>query len=300
MKSPWIEAMRPHTLPVSCAGVFAGTAVALLLRSFQWLPALICLLFALLAQTASNFANEYFDFRKGLDSKGREGFRRGVTEGDISPKAMLTATLITLAAACAIGCTLIHWGGITMIPVGILIAIFAMAYSAGPYPLSHHGLGEIAVFLFFGLVPVTLTAWLQCPGPHTVFSAMPIAGGVGMIASNVLIVNNVRDMEDDCKAGKKTTAVIFGKRVMSTVYLINVLAGIPLILLTSTALLHYTPLRWMAVGATICGCILGVQIWRAMRSLQGRDLNDILKLTAMLLLIMSMILLLMSALDTLF
>lgn len=292
--------MRPHTLPVSCAGVIAGTAVALLLRSFQWLPALICLLFALLAQTASNFANEYFDFRKGLDSKGREGFRRGVTEGDISPRAMLAATLATLAAACIVGCTLIYWGGVAMIPIGIIIAMFAMAYSAGPYPLSHHGLGEIAVFIFFGLVPVTLTAWLQCPGPDTVFAALPIAGGVGLLATNVLVVNNYRDIEDDRKAGKKTTAVIFGKGIMSAVYLINVLAGIPLILLTSTALLHHTPLRWMAVGATICGCFLGWQVWRAMRAMQGSDLNDILKLTAMLLLIMSMILLLMSALDILF
>lgn len=187
-----------------------------------------------------------------------------------------------------------------MIPIGILIAIFSIAYSAGPYPLSHHGLGEIAVFIFFGLVPVTLTAWLQRPCPNTVFAALPIAGGVGLLAANVLVVNNIRDRQDDRKAGKKTTAVIFGKRIMSAVYLINVLAGIPLILLTATTLLHHTPLKWMALGATIGGCLLGWQVWRAMRAVQGRDLNDILKLTAMLLLIMSMILLLMSALDILF
>ena len=111
MIKAWIEAMRLRTLPVSVAGVMAGTACAIYDGGFKTLPFLICLLFAILAQIVSNFANEYFDFKKGLDKKGREGFRRGVTEGDISPKAMLTATLSLLALDCLIGLSLIWWGG---------------------------------------------------------------------------------------------------------------------------------------------------------------------------------------------
>ena len=109
--SCWIEATRLRTLPVSIAGVILAIGYARLHHSFAPAPALLCLTFAILAQIASNFANEYYDFRAGLDRPGREGPRRGVTEGDITPRAMLMATYLTLAAACAVGCSLIYFGG---------------------------------------------------------------------------------------------------------------------------------------------------------------------------------------------
>lgn len=111
MNKSWIESMRLRTLPVSVAGVFAGTGCAISHDCFRLLPALLCLLFAILAQVASNFANEYYDFKNGLDKKGRAGFRRGVTEGDISPEAMKRATYITLGAAATVGCLLLFYGG---------------------------------------------------------------------------------------------------------------------------------------------------------------------------------------------
>ena len=153
--------MRLRTLPVSVAGVIAGIGCALYSGKFSPVPALLCLAFAVLAQIASNFGNEYFDCKNGLDKKGREGFRRGVTEGDISPEAMKYATFATLGLAGAIGCATLFYGGLWLLPVGIGIALFALAYSAGPYPLSHHGLGDFAVIVFFGVVPVTLTCYLQ-------------------------------------------------------------------------------------------------------------------------------------------
>ena len=107
----WIEATRLRTLPVSTAGVVVASGCAYSDGSFKWQPALLCFLFAVLAQVASNFANEYFDYVNGSDKKGREGFRRGVTEGDITPRAMLRATFGTLATACAVGCCLIPFGG---------------------------------------------------------------------------------------------------------------------------------------------------------------------------------------------
>ena len=213
--------MRLRTLPVSVAGVVAGGGCAAYYHCFRPLPFTICLLFAVMAQIASNFANEYFDFKNGLDRKGREGFRRGVTEGDISPRAMLAATFALLAFACAVGCTLIIWGGWWLIAAGAAIAVFAMAYSAGPLPLSHHGLGEVAVIIFFGIVPVTLTAYVQAQSWMTLPVALPVSVAIGLMGANVLIVNNYRDADDDRAVNKKTTAVIVGRGVMGKVYFIN-------------------------------------------------------------------------------
>ena len=189
----WIEATRLRTLPVSTAGVVIASGCAYSDGSFKWQPALLCFLFAVLAQVASNFANEYFDYVNGSDKKGREGFRRGVTEGDITPRAMLCATFGTLAAACAVGCCLIPFGGWQLIPIGVVIAVFALAYSAGPYPLSRVGLGDVAVFVFFGFVPVCLTYYVQT-GEIT-GNVAAASAAVGLMGCNVLIVKNYRNME---------------------------------------------------------------------------------------------------------
>ena len=162
----WIEAMRLRTLPVSLAGVLYAAGLGVATGFFSLAPALMCLTFALLAQIASNFANEYYDFKAGLDRAGREGPRRGVTEGDITPAAMKYATYATLGAACAVGCVLVAiYGEWWMYVVGILTALGVMAYSTGPYPLSHHGLGEVAVVCFFGIIPVCLT-YILMGGPY--------------------------------------------------------------------------------------------------------------------------------------
>lgn len=287
--SPWIEAMRLRTLPVSIAGVLAGWLIALAYGEFKWLPALICLVFAIAAQIVSNFANEYFDFRNGMDRKGRDGFRRGVTEGDISPAAMKRAMLLLMAADCALGCTLMYWGGLWLLPVGILIAIFAFAYSAGPWPLSHHGLGDTAVILFYGVVPVTLTAYVQCGdwiGGHEaiVYGAMwkmalPLSLAIGLMADNVLIVNNVRDIYDDRTVDKHTTAVIFGEKTMKTVYVIFAYGGL---------LLMWNSLRpalaeWSWAGFVAVGFWYIPLIW-ALYRYKGARLNPVLKDTSLMLL----------------
>lgn len=215
--NPWIEAARLRTLPVSIAGVIVAIGVAKWEHRFAWLPAVICFVFAVLAQVTSNFANEYYDFLRGSDKKGRVGPRRGVTEGDITPKALRNVTFGTLAIACAVGCCLIPFGGWWLIPVGIAIAVFALAYSAGPYPLSYHGLGDVAVFIFFGLVPVNLTYYVQAGGWSPI--AMMVSVAIGLMGVNVLLVNNYRDMEDDIEANKRTTVVIFGRKAAGFFYL---------------------------------------------------------------------------------
>lgn len=269
----WIEAMRLRTLPVSLAGVIMAVGYAVIDRVFQPLPCVLCVVFAVLAQIASNFGNEYFDYRDGLDKPGRVGPRRGVTEGDISPQSMKRATFITLAAACAVGCLLVLWGGWWLLLAGAIIVCGAIAYSTGPYPLSRHGLGEVAVILFFGVVPVNLTYYVQ----SGVFTQAVFLGSLamGLMGANVLIVNNYRDAEADAAVGKRTLAVIFGLKFASTLYLLNGLAAVALMI---GALSH---VQGIAIGYIVLHLIL----WKFMDRHTGAALNPLLGMTAMLMLL---------------
>ena len=280
--------MRLRTLPVSVAGVIAGTACAIFNNSFNWMPALCCLIFAVGAQIASNFANEYFDYRNGLDRKGREGFRRGVTEGDIAPAAMFRAIFITLLLSAIPGCLLIIWGGLWMIPVGICVALFAIAYSAGPYPLSHHGLGDVAVIVFFGLLPVILTAWLQDHDPGLLRLSVPTGLGVGLLAANVLIVNNYREADDDRSVGKITTVVRFGRKRMESVYLAFSFIGLFLLCTPATGL----PFIYRIIP--LCLIPVAVRNYQLLIRSRGARLNYLLKLTSVFLLMASFALLIES------
>lgn len=279
----WIEAMRLRTLPVSIAGVIAGTACAILSDSFKGIPALLCLTFAILAQIAANFANEYYDYKNGIDKKGRAGFRRSVTEGEIAPKAMKAATFITLGIAAAVGCVLLIYGPWWLIIVGILIFCFALAYSAGPYPLSHHGLGDIAVIIFFGIVPVVLTWYLQTSSWDSVDIVIETSVAIGLLAANVLVVNNYRDMEDDASVGKRTTVVIFGRRVMSTAYLLSGFIG----MLVMTPVWLDMAVAFLAVPMIYLA--LHIRTWYCLRQSSGSAINPILGRTAINLLIFALL-----------
>ena len=279
----WIEAMRLRTLPVSIAGVIAGTGCAVMTGSFKAIPALLCLAFAVLAQIAANFGNEYYDFKNGIDKKGRAGFRRGVTEGEITPKAMKSATFITLGLAAAVGCAMLIYGPWWLIIAGILIMCFALAYSAGPYPLSHHGLGDIAVIFFFGIVPVTLTWYLQTSSWDSASPVLATSLTIGLLAANVLVVNNYRDMEDDASVGKRTTVVILGRKVMSIAYLlsgfIGMLAMIP-VWLAMPVWVWAVPIIYLA---------LHIRTWYRLRQSAGAAINPLLGRTAMNLLIFALL-----------
>ena len=272
----WIEAMRLHTLPVSVAGVISGAGCAAYYKSFHWLPCTLCLVFAIGAQIVSNFANEYFDYKNGLDRKGREGFRRGVTEGDITPRAMRNATFALLLAVSILGCTLIYWGGWWLIAVGIAVAIFAMGYSAGPYPLSHHGLGEIAVVIFFGLVPVIMTTYVQTLSWAMLPLTFWIALAIGLMGANVLIVNNYRDIEDDRAAGKSTLAVKFGAKAMERLYFIN---GILALIFIEIGIFGRINLIGQLGGLIYIN--IHYLLTQQLRNSSGAELNPLLGKTAM-------------------
>lgn len=205
----WLEATRPKTLPAAVAPVLAGTAVALGEGMAQWLPALICLIFALLLQVGTNFANDYYDFIKGADRPSRKGPVRASASGKVEPKIMQRAALLTFAAAFVVGLQLVWFGGWWLIPLGLVCILSGLAYTAGPVPLAYNGLGDLFVFIFFGLVAVNFTYFVQAGS----FSpeALAVSIGVGALAANILVINNLRDREDDRVSDKKTLAVLLGK-----------------------------------------------------------------------------------------
>jgi 1,4-dihydroxy-2-naphthoate octaprenyltransferase len=254
MPSPWIEAMRLRTLPVSMAGVLTACGYAAAHGTIHWGYAAVCMVFALLAQIASNFANEYFDFKAGIDTPGRDGPRRGVTEGDITPHAMLRATVTTLGVACLLGLSTVARGGWWLIAAGALIAVGAMAYSAGPFPLSRRCMGEVAVVLFYGIIPVNLTYYLQALS----FSHDVLLGSVavGLIGAQVILINNYRDTESDRAKGKHTlSSTLLGRRGSAWFYVaLGVVAS--WLMWRQTTVWHRLPMLTLIVTLIIGGKLL--------------------------------------------
>ncbi len=286
----WIEAIRLRTLPVSLSGVLMAIGIAVWQHHFKWVPSVLCIVFALMAQVVSNLANEYYDYKRGADKKGRVGPRRGVTEGDIKPATLRNVTYITLAVACLVGCGLIPYGGWQMIPVGIAIAVFALAYSTGPFPLSYHGLGEITVFLFYGLVPVIFSYYVIAGR----MDALAVLGGItiGFMGVNVLLVNNYRDMDDDIEAGKRTAVVIFGRKLAAAAYLFNGYMAIAM--LSPLWLMIYingSMSLWTYVVPALY-LVLHTITWIKLNRLTGAALNPLLGATARNMLIFTVLMLL--------
>lgn len=271
MLKPWIEAMRLRTLPVSVAGVITAAGYAIHAGCFLWTPALLCLLFAILCQIASNFANEYYDFKAGRDRAGREGPRRGVTEGDITPQGMKRAIFGTLAAAAITGLSLTYWGGLWLIIAGIAIFAGALAYSTGPWPLSTHCLGEVAVIIFFGIVPVNFTYYIMAAEWDTDVFLGSIA--IGLMGANVLIVNNYRDVADDRAVGKHTLATV-APRLMPPLYYLNAAVAMVCVLPVWKSLGN----GWIAAPAAYL--VIAAVIATAMSRTSGRALTKFLGMTA--------------------
>lgn len=283
MTKAWIEAMRLRTLPVSAAGVIAAIALAIGDGTFAWPQALLCLMFALLCQIASNFANEYYDYKAGRDKAGREGPRRGVTEGEISPDAMKKATFGVLAAAAVCGLSLVYWGGWWLVGAGALIFLGALAYSAGPWPLSTHCLGEVAVIAFFGIVPVNLTYYVMALSWHTPVFLTSLS--IGLMGANVLIVNNLRDIPDDKAVGKHTLATTLGRNAVIVLYAVFAIAA-SLIMVKIWGDLGYL---WIVVPAEYS--LASLAIARRMKRIYGRPLTKYLAITSILMFLYSLALL---------
>ena len=206
----WRDATRPRTLPAAVAPVLVGSALAWRDGRFAPAAAGLCLAFALLVQIGTNFANDYYDFVRGADNAARIGPRRAVAAGLVAPATMHLVMWLTFAVAFLVGLTLIRWGGPWLLAVGVASIVCGVAYTGGPWPLGYHGLGDVFVFVFFGLVAVGTTYFVQT-GRVTagvVLAAVP----VGLLAANILVVNNYRDADTDAAAGKRTLVVRLGRR----------------------------------------------------------------------------------------
>jgi len=227
---PWVEAARPRTLPAAASPVVLASALALQQGHFAFLPALVCLLFALSLQVATNFANDYADFLRGADTPDRKGPTRAVASGLVSLNSMKKATIIALSVAFVIGCMIIPFSGWWMIPLGLLCIFLAWAYTSGPLPLAYNGLGDLFVILFFGFVAVVTTYFIQ--SRELALEAWLLGLACGTLSTNLLVVNNVRDRETDARCGKKTLAVRWGRDFSLREYLVFLLIplGVNLVL----------------------------------------------------------------------
>lgn len=281
----WFSIIRPRTLPASIAGVVAGSVYAWAQGVFLWVPALVALIFAVSAQIGSNLANDYFDFLKGADGAGRVGPKRYLTTGEVSPKAMVAATMGFLSLAALSGLSLLFMTGkLWMLGAGLVIILAAVAYSGGPYPLSRHALGDVAVLLFFGLVSVCFTYYVQALSFD--WGALLLGLAVGLATDNILVVNNYRDMEQDAANGKHTLVTRYGRKFGQRLYYWNGVAAMFFAIFAAAVHSHYDWGDWLRAYVIMSFYLLfHTYCHQYLKRLQGEALNPLLGKTARNLLI---------------
>jgi 1,4-dihydroxy-2-naphthoate polyprenyltransferase len=272
----WLLASRPKTLSAAAAPVLVGTACASARGQVQWAPALAALFGALLLQIGANFANDVFDFEKGADTAERLGPTRAVQAGLLSARSMRRGMLLVFGLALVIGLYLTYLSGPVILLIGCASIASAIAYTGGPYPLGYHGLGDVFVFIFFGLVAVCGTALVEIG--HVPGLAVACAIPVGALATAILVVNNLRDRVTDLGAGKRTLAVRYGRGFALFEYraLLAVSYLIPIGLALSGSAGLEVLLPWLSLP-------LALKTERAVTATEGRALNPLLAATAKLL-----------------
>lgn len=276
----WILATRPRTLTAASAPVVAGTGFAAADGLFATGPAVAALAGGLLIQIATNLANDYYDFFKGSDTAERLGPVRVTQAGLLSPRSVWRGMALTMGAAFLVGVYLVAVGGWPVVVIGLLSLAFAVGYTGGPYPLSYHGLGDVGVFIFFGLAATAGTYYVQA----LAWSADAIVAGVGMgaFSTAILVVNNHRDRETDGAAGKRTLAVRFGDRFSVAQYFacLAVATAVPI---TGVAAMGWSPWTLLSLAGWL-PCIPAasrvVAVIRAPGGVDRRILNPALGQTA--------------------
>ena len=269
----WILAARPKTLAAAATPVLLGCALAYTDGIFQWIPSILCFLFAFSMQIDANFINDYYDYLKGSDREDRLGPERACAQGWITLSAMKKGMIFITLLSCFWGLLLLKYCGLEMIPVGLLCVLFAFLYTAGPYPLAYHGWGDVLVIVFFGFVPVGCTYYTMA---HDWTWNVTIAcAACGLVSDLLLMLNNYRDREQDKISGKRTLVVRFGEPAGRWAYL--VLGILAVGLCSFYAFNGYL----MASLLPILFLILHFTTWREMvRIYQGKALNIVLGKTA--------------------
>jgi 1,4-dihydroxy-2-naphthoate octaprenyltransferase len=216
----WLTAARPRTLPVGVAPVLVGTALAGFAHVFHPLRFVAALLGAVFIQVGTNLSNDYSDARRGADADDRLGPVRVTAGGLVPPKQVLVATYVSFGLAVLAGIYLIVVAGWLLLVVGAASILAGVAYTGGPRPYGYEGLGEVFVFLFFGIVAVAGSYFVEVK--HLEWEAFALAVPVGLLAAAILIVNNIRDIDSDRRAGKRTLAVRMGRERTRTLFAVTV------------------------------------------------------------------------------
>jgi 1,4-dihydroxy-2-naphthoate octaprenyltransferase len=270
----WIIASRPKTLPAAFAPVFVGSALAIQNSSFKLLNAAIALICSLLIQIGTNFVNDLYDFLSGKDSEKRVGPIRVLAAGLVSSKEMKTAIILTFGLTFILGLYLVFESDYWILLIGILSIMAGIAYTAGPFPLAYNALGDVFVFIFFGFVGTIGTFYVQAVEVTKLSVAAAIP--VGSLITNILIVNNLRDIDEDKTNGKITLAVLLGKSFTKFQYLF--------LLVTSYATVFYIYFYLSGKLIVLLPVILlpiGIALIKMVFTFTGVKLNKTLAITAM-------------------
>lgn len=270
----WILAARPRTLLASLSPIIVGTALALLHGNISILGMLSCFLCALCFQVATNFINDASDFLQGTDIKERIGPPRAALEGLLSPRQLYIGSVAAFIIALIPGAYLIYLGGFPILFLGVLSIAAAIAYTAGPIPISYHALGDFFAFLFFGIIAVSGASYIQTLSFEPL---MLVLGSItGLQATSIMAVNNTRDIETDRKSNKKTVSSLIGRKLSNHYYTALILFSyiITALYFSSTSRLLYFILFIPALYYAI------KNISELYRAKTGKEFNEILKNTA--------------------
>lgn len=269
----WLAAARPATLPAAVVPVLVGTAAAVHEGHGRTLPFIAAMVAAVLIQIGTNLANDVFDFERGADTSERLGPARVTQSGLATPQQVQLAAGLAFGAAALVGVYLIAVAGWPILVIGALSIVAGVAYTGGPWPLGYHGLGDAFVFVFFGLVAVMGSYYVQTE--EVTRLALAVAAPVGLTVTAILVVNNLRDIESDRQAGKRTLAVRLGDRLTRVEYALLVLGAIALVPLAHLA--GGGAWVWLSWVALPFGLVLVIGLWRGV---EGRALNPYLQRTA--------------------
>jgi 1,4-dihydroxy-2-naphthoate octaprenyltransferase len=271
----WIIACRPRTLLAAVVPVIVGTSIAIYIGSFQPIAAFIALCCSILIQVGTNFVNDLYDFLRGTDKKDRPGPQRALSTGLLTRREMNLGIYFSFGLSFILGMFLVYIGGWFVLTIGVLSILAGIAYTAGPFPLAYHGLGDIAVFIFFGFVGTIGTYYVQAHEitPLIFWSSIP----VGALITNILVVNNYRDREDDYSNGKNTLAVIFGETFAKLQYVFFMIISYAILFVV-----YFTYKSSLIVFLPLLSLPMAIKLIRMIYTLRGHDLNKTLELTSKL------------------
>jgi len=280
----WLVAARPRTLPAAVAPVLVGTALAISQGDFRPLAFVAALVGSVFIQIGTNLSNDYSDARRGADTEDRLGPVRVTAGGLMPPRRVLTGTYVAFGIAVAAGLYLASVAGWELLLVGVASIAAGVLYTGGPRPYGYEGLGELFVFLFFGVVAVVGSYYVQVE--KLPWEAFAVSVPVGLLASAILVVNNVRDLDTDRRAGKRTLAVKLGREPTRALFL----AMLVLAYVVPVAVVIAGGLSWWVVLPLVTLPLAG-RLWRTVRArTDGPSLNAALAGTGGLLALFSLLL----------